>query len=222
MPDETPVAICLPLSTRHGPAGDRRLVGRTALAERRGHLYRRHGLRRHRTLWRHRLSHAKPGSHGPGRHEVYRFRSLVGGLLGLAGRRCSPAATIAASAFPERWGRSRRTASTPTKSHWPKSASRRATPRPSSANGTWAIIPSSCRCSTASTNTSACPTPTTCGRCTPSMRTCPRPRPIASAGFPDLPLIDGNRVANPKVTGDDQAQLTTWYTEHAVELHRPQ
>ena len=42
-------------------------------------------------------------------------------------------------------------------------------------------------------------------------------------GYPDLPLIEGNRIVNSKVTGEDQANLTTWYTEHAVsfiERHR--
>ncbi|MFV2067173.1 MAG: sulfatase [Pirellulales bacterium] len=37
-------------------------------------------------------------------------------------------------------------------------------------------------------------------------------------GFPDLPLIEGDRVVNPKVGPDDQAQLTTWYTERAVDF----
>lgn len=37
-------------------------------------------------------------------------------------------------------------------------------------------------------------------------------------GFPDLPLIDGNEIVNPRVTGEDQAQLTTWYTERAVQF----
>lgn len=37
-------------------------------------------------------------------------------------------------------------------------------------------------------------------------------------GFPDLPLFDGQRVAIPAVTADDQRQLTTWYTEHAVSF----
>ena len=36
--------------------------------------------------------------------------------------------------------------------------------------------------------------------------------------WPDLPLIDGNKVINPKVTGKDQEQLTTQYTEHAVQF----
>ena len=37
-------------------------------------------------------------------------------------------------------------------------------------------------------------------------------------GFPDLPLIEGNEIINAQVTGDDQAQLTTQYTERAVEF----
>ncbi len=37
-------------------------------------------------------------------------------------------------------------------------------------------------------------------------------------GFPDLPLFDNERVAILPVTPDDQRQLTTWYTEHAVDF----
>jgi arylsulfatase A-like enzyme len=37
-------------------------------------------------------------------------------------------------------------------------------------------------------------------------------------GYPDLPLVEGNQVVNPNVTGDDQSMLTTWYTERAVEF----
>lgn len=37
-------------------------------------------------------------------------------------------------------------------------------------------------------------------------------------GYPDLPLYDGDRVVNPKVTSEDQNQLTTWYTERAVRF----
>ena len=40
--------------------------------------------------------------------------------------------------------------------------------------------------------------------------------PTAGATFPDLPLIDGDRVVNPKVTAKDQEMLTTHYTERAV------
>lgn len=36
--------------------------------------------------------------------------------------------------------------------------------------------------------------------------------------FPDLPLIRGERVANPNVTADDQRNLTTSYTEGAVDF----
>ena len=36
--------------------------------------------------------------------------------------------------------------------------------------------------------------------------------------WPHLPLIDGNSIVNPKVTADDQKQLTTQYTERAVSF----
>jgi arylsulfatase A len=36
--------------------------------------------------------------------------------------------------------------------------------------------------------------------------------------WPHLPLVEGNKVINPQVTGDDQTQLTTQYTEHAVDF----
>lgn len=36
--------------------------------------------------------------------------------------------------------------------------------------------------------------------------------------YPDLPMIEGDQVAMPKVTPDDQTQLTTWYTERAVKF----
>ena len=36
--------------------------------------------------------------------------------------------------------------------------------------------------------------------------------------FPDLPLFENDKIINPKVTGKEQAQLTTWYTEHAVSF----
>ena len=42
--------------------------------------------------------------------------------------------------------------------------------------------------------------------------------PQSGSYYPDLPLFDGERVANPKVTPDDQAQLTTQYTERAVQF----
>ncbi|HEX6813083.1 MAG TPA: sulfatase [Planctomycetota bacterium] len=37
-------------------------------------------------------------------------------------------------------------------------------------------------------------------------------------GYPDLPLLEGNEVVKAKVTGEDQGQLTTWYTERAVSF----
>lgn len=37
-------------------------------------------------------------------------------------------------------------------------------------------------------------------------------------GFPNLPLIEGDKVINANVSGEDQSQLTTWYTEHAVDF----
>ena len=42
--------------------------------------------------------------------------------------------------------------------------------------------------------------------------------PTAGSRFPPLPLIEGTKVVNPKVTGKEQAQLTTWYAEHAVRF----
>ena len=37
-------------------------------------------------------------------------------------------------------------------------------------------------------------------------------------GYPDLPLIEGEKVVVPKVTSTEQNQLTTWYTERAVDF----
>lgn len=37
-------------------------------------------------------------------------------------------------------------------------------------------------------------------------------------GFPDLIMFEGNKVVIPQVTHEDQNQLTTWYTEHAVKF----
>lgn len=36
--------------------------------------------------------------------------------------------------------------------------------------------------------------------------------------FPDLPMIEGNDIKIAAVTPEDQTQLTTWYTEHAVDF----
>ncbi len=37
-------------------------------------------------------------------------------------------------------------------------------------------------------------------------------------GYPDLPLIEGDKVVIPCVTSNEQSQLTTWYTERAVKF----
>lgn len=37
-------------------------------------------------------------------------------------------------------------------------------------------------------------------------------------GFPDLPMYENEKIVIPKVTHEDQNQLTTWYTEHAVKF----
>lgn len=42
--------------------------------------------------------------------------------------------------------------------------------------------------------------------------------PTAGKRFPDLPLIEKEKIVNPKVTPEDQTHLTTWYTEHAVKF----
>jgi len=42
--------------------------------------------------------------------------------------------------------------------------------------------------------------------------------PTAGKHYPDLPLIDGVRVIDPQVTAEDQQQLTTRYTERAVQF----
>ena len=42
--------------------------------------------------------------------------------------------------------------------------------------------------------------------------------PTAGDRFPRLPLLEGNRVINANVLGEDQEQLTTQYTERAVDF----
>ncbi len=44
------------------------------------------------------------------------------------------------------------------------------------------------------------------------------PHPESPGGYPELPLLEGDRVVKPAVTHEDQAQLTTWYTERAVKF----
>jgi len=42
--------------------------------------------------------------------------------------------------------------------------------------------------------------------------------PKKGGGFPNLPLLEGNEVINADVTPEDQTQLTTQYTERAVQF----
>ncbi len=44
------------------------------------------------------------------------------------------------------------------------------------------------------------------------------PVPKRRQRYPELPLYDGNRIVDANVTAEDQAQLTTWYTERAVKF----
>ena len=44
------------------------------------------------------------------------------------------------------------------------------------------------------------------------------PVPERKRWYPNLPLYEGNRIVNEEVTADDQAQLTTWYTERSVQF----
>ena len=37
-------------------------------------------------------------------------------------------------------------------------------------------------------------------------------------GYPGLPMYDGEKVVIPNMTHEDQNQMTTWYTEHAVKF----
>jgi len=37
-------------------------------------------------------------------------------------------------------------------------------------------------------------------------------------GFPELVMFEGNNIVIPQITHEDQNQLTTWYTEHAVKF----
>ena len=41
---------------------------------------------------------------------------------------------------------------------------------------------------------------------------------VKQRGYPDLVLFEGDKVRIPQVTHEEQNQLTTWYTEHAVKF----
>lgn len=42
--------------------------------------------------------------------------------------------------------------------------------------------------------------------------------PETPKAYPDLPLIEGDQILNPRVTAEDQENLTGWYTERAVQF----
>jgi arylsulfatase A len=44
------------------------------------------------------------------------------------------------------------------------------------------------------------------------------PEEAKKKGYPSLPFFEGARIINTNVTHADQNQLTTWYTEHAVQF----
>jgi len=46
----------------------------------------------------------------------------------------------------------------------------------------------------------------------------PAPPDFFKSKHPPLPLIEGDHIVHPNVTPEDQAMLTTWYTEHAIEF----
>ncbi|MEM7313403.1 MAG: sulfatase [Planctomycetota bacterium] len=46
----------------------------------------------------------------------------------------------------------------------------------------------------------------------------PDPAVRRKRGFPDLPMYEGNEIVNKEVSGEDQARLTTEYTERAVDF----
>ncbi len=46
----------------------------------------------------------------------------------------------------------------------------------------------------------------------------PRHPEAKPGAYPPLPLIEGDKVVKPEMTPEDQAQLTTWYTERAVKF----
>ncbi len=57
----------------------------------------------------------------------------------------------------------------------------------------------------------------------PAFLNLPKDHPRKKRGFPDLPLLGGTKQTGTKVlkksiTPQDQSQLTTWYTEHAVKF----
>jgi arylsulfatase A-like enzyme len=52
----------------------------------------------------------------------------------------------------------------------------------------------------------------------PELASSPEAGKKKKEGYPELPLIKNNEVIDPVVDGEDQAKLTTLYTEHAVDF----
>lgn len=46
----------------------------------------------------------------------------------------------------------------------------------------------------------------------------PADDPKRKRGYPELVMFDGDKIAIPQMTHEDQNQLTTWYTEHATRF----
>ena len=163
----------------------------------------RHGLRRSRLLRRQEDQDAEPRQDGPGRHPLHQLLRRPGRLLRIAGgpadRQVLQSRRHSRGPGPGQQERPGPQARTPS----PRCSRRLAMPPASSANGTSAICPSSCRPAAASMNTTACPIPTTCGPSIPrpSFPTCRSSK--ARRSSPSIPI---------------RARLTTDYTERAVKF----
>ena len=178
-------------------------------------------------LRRERLRDAEPRPHGEARAAVFTdFMRQPGGLLRVA--RGAPHRLLQRPRrhLSARSAHARRTACTPTSLTLAELCKQKG--YATACFGKWHLghHPNrSCPSNMVSTSITACPTPTTCGRCTRPTRTCRRPPERRKKGYPDLPLIEGNEVVDASVDGDEQAQLTTRYTERAVsfiERHQEQ
>ena len=52
----------------------------------------------------------------------------------------------------------------------------------------------------------------------PDLATLPAVAEKKKRGYPDLPMFEGGKIVIPKITHEDQNQLTTWYAERAVKF----
>ena len=186
---------------------------RRAVAQYRHHLHRRSGVRRRRLLRRARDSRrptsiaslekerGSPTSTSRSRSARRRGRRLLTGCYSQPHRHPRRARAQSHARHRRRRDDARRAAQEPA-----------ATPPAWPASGTSAIIRSSCRCTTVSTSTSACPIPTTCGR--------PITRRRSPATYPHLPLIEGDRIVDPEVTAEDQTQADDAVHRASRVVHR--